>query len=81
MPTIAFAIAGLSSGVLIGWLQQQGSFIDKSFASLIAGAVLAAFGGFVGVFWSKVIRHLGDDWPAFIAISGLVAVLWFVFGS
>ena len=60
MHAIVFVGAGLCSGILIGWFQQPGSLGDKAIASLIAGAVLAAFGAFVGVFVSKSIRLFGE---------------------
>jgi hypothetical protein len=48
------AFVGMASTALIGWLQELGPIEDKTFAAIIAGGILAALGGFVGVFVSEI---------------------------
>ncbi len=74
-----FALAGMTSGALIGWLQQPGSIADKTFAAIIAGGILAAFGGFVGVFVGKMTHVFGNYWRLFLIIVVLVAAVWFLY--
>ncbi len=64
---------------LIGWLRQPGSIADKTFAAIIAGGILAAFGGFVGVFVGKMTHVFGNYWRLFLIIVVLVAAVWFLY--
>ena len=58
------------------------TWAEKALAALVAGAVLAAFGGFVSLFLSK-LRGLftGEQWPTFLLIVSIVAVCWFIVGK
>jgi len=76
MPVALFALAGMVSGVLIGWLLQPGSIADKTIAGIVAGGILAAFGVFVDVYVGKMNHLFGDSLRLFLIIVVLVAAVW-----